>query len=339
MSKAIPGPSQRWPRACTAFMIAASCFLLSACSDRQEQVTIGLITKQEVNPYWVTMRQVAEKAAREDKVRLLTATGTSDVDVESQKAALRKMIDAGAKGILIAPTRSTELLPEIEAARGKGVTVVAVDTPFQPADAVDAYLTTDNAAAGHLVGQYAVVKAQELGLTPKIALLGMASEIRSSAERQAGFLSGFGISDGDAAIVARIDTQGDRERAKAGMAQILSQHVDVNVIYTVNEPAGLGALEALKQANANLRRVVLVSIDGGCAAIKSAVRRGEIDATAMQFPQNMAREGIKLVAASLRGGAKPSGYVDTGVRLITDDKAPGVPSEDVAYGVRNCWGD
>ena len=285
-----------------------------------------------------TLRQTAEAAAKSADVTLMTATGTSDVDAESQKAAFSRMIEDGAQGILIAPTIAPELLPLVAAAREDGVLVYAIDTAFAPEDAVDAYLATDNAAAGHLAGQYARVKSGQLGLTPKIAMLDLAPGIASGEARQAGFLSGFGIGADDPAIVARADTEGNQELGRQRMAEILSGHPDVNVIYTVNEPAALGAIEALREAGADLNRVVLVSIDGGCQAIKGAVRRGDIDATAMQFPQNMAREGVNGIAEALRGEGGLSGFLDTGVRLITDDPAPGVPSADVAFGVRNCWG-
>ncbi len=311
---------------------------LVGCGDEQD-VTIGLITKQEVNPYWVTMREVAEDTAKDNNVKLLTATGTSDVDVKSQQDALEEMVAEGAKGILIAPTSSTELLPAIKAVQDQGVLVIAVDTPVDPLDAVDAYFATDNEAAGRLVGQYAVVKAAELEITPKIAMLDLAPGISSGELRHAGFLDGFGISEDDPAIVAMADTEGDRELGEARMAEILAEHPDVNIIYTVNEPAALGALDALRDANVDLQRTILVSIDGGCRAIKDAVRPGYIDATAMQFPENMAREGVRALATAIRAGETLSGNLDTGVRLITDDPAPGIESNDVAYGVRNCWGD
>lgn len=311
---------------------------LVACSEEPE-VTIGLITKQEVNPYWVTMREVAEETAEDNNVNLLTATGTSDVDVDSQVRALEQMVAEGAKGILIAPTNSTELLPAIEAARRVGVLVIALDTPVDPPDAVDAFFATDNAAAGRLVGQYASVQAQKLGLDPKIAMLDLAPGISSGELRHQGFLEGFGISQDDPAIVATVDTEGDRELAAARMAEVLANTPDVNIVYTVNEPAALGALEALKEADADLGRTILVSVDGGCRAMKSAVRPGEIDATAMQFPANMAREGVRALANAIREGETLGGNLDTGVRLVTDDPAPGVESNDIEYGVRNCWGD
>lgn len=330
--------SSRWRRS-RAILLAGLVSFLSACSDDAPNVTVGLITKQEANPYWVTLRDVAEDTAEDENVTLLTATGMSDIDVDSQRAALEEMVANGADGILIAPTSSTALLPAIAKAKQAGVLVIAIDTPVEPVDAVDAYFATDNHAAGRLIGQYAIAKARQLGLDPKIAMLGLAPGISSGEARHSGFLDGFGITKDDAAIVAMADTEGDRELGEARMAEILAENPEVNIIYTVNEPAALGALAALRADERDLQRTILISIDGGCRAIKDAVRPGDIDATAMQFPQNMARQGVRALAQAIRGGAKPSGFFDTGVELVTGDPALGVESRDVAFGVRNCWGD
>ncbi|MGB3184729.1 MAG: substrate-binding domain-containing protein [Ornithinimicrobium sp.] len=319
---------------------ALSLTVLSACSGSDEEpVTVGLITKQEDNPYWVTMREEAQDTADTQDVTLLTATGTSDVDVESQLAAIEDMVDEGADGILIAPTDSTELVPAIEAARQAGVTVIAVDTPVQPQSAVDAFYATDNLRAGELIGQYAKAKANELGVEPQIAMLDLAPGISSGELRREGFLEGFGITGDDPQIVGSADTEGNQELGESAMAELLADNPDINVVYTVNEPAALGAITALNAEGKNLDDVIVVSVDGGCVAMKEAVRPGDIDATAQQFPQNMALKGVTAIADQVRGAAAPSGYLDTGVELITDDPAPGVSSQDVPFGIRNCWGD
>ncbi len=312
--------------------------LVGCTTQQQKPVTVGLITKQEENPYWVTMREVAEEVAKSEDVTLFTATGDSDTDVDSQVITMEAMIDRGVDGILIAATDSDAIVPAIEAARAAGITVIAVDTPVDPPSAVDAFYATDNLKAGKLVGEYAAAKAQELGLEPQIAILDLAPGISSGELRMKGFLEGFGIAADDPEVVGSVDTEGDRELGKAGMQQLLEATPGINVVYTVNEPAALGALEALREAGADLGSIVVVSIDGGCEAIKTAVRPGDIDATAQQFPQNMARLGVTAIADEVRGGEKPSGYLDTGVELITGDPAPGVTSRDVAFGVRNCWG-
>lgn len=311
---------------------------LGACAAGPDPVTIGLITKQEENPYWRTLKEAAQNEADRENVDLLTATGSSDVDVEGQRRAIRDMVGRGAKGIIIAPTSSSALNPDLEAARQLGVVVIAVDTPVDPVSVVDAYYATDNVEAGRQVGRYAAAKVGELGVQPRVAMLDLAPGITSGEQRRDGFLEGMGLAADSPELVASADSQGDRELGQQAMQTILSQHGDVNVVYTVNEPAALGALEALKAAGSDLSRMVVVSIDGGCQAMRDAVRPGDIDATAMQFPENMAREGIQSIAGAARGGQAPSGYRNTGVELITDSPVSGVPSRDVPYGIRNCWG-
>lgn len=311
---------------------------VAACGDDEEQITLGLITKQETNPFWVTMKEVAEDTADDNDAELLTATGRSDVDYESQVRALEDMTERGAEGILIAPTDSEAVVPAIQEARREGVTVIALDTPTEPESAVDALFATNNRRAGELIGRYARAKASEQGIEPKIAMLDLAPGIPSGELRHDGFLESFGIEDGDPRIVGAVDTEGDEAKGRAAMEQLLQTDPDINIVYTVNEPAAFGAATALEAAGKSEDDVILVSVDGGCEAIKDGVRPGVIDATAQQYPENMAREGVEALAKAVRGGAEPSGYLDTGVELITGDAVDGVESEDVAFGVRNCWG-
>ena len=304
----------------------------------EEEITVGLITKRDTNPFFVKMKEAAQAQADKDNVELLTAAGKSDVDNASQVTALENMTTQGAKGILIVPADSKAVVPAIEKARAAGVIVIALDTPPEPEDSVDALFATDNLKAGELIGQYAKAKVEAEGIEPKIALLDLAPGISVGQLRHDGFLKGFGIQEGDPAIVGAADTQGDTAKGQAGMEQLLQKDPDINVIYSINEPSGFGAATALKSAGKQPDDFILVSVDGGCDAIERGIKPGVIDATSQQYPQNMAAQGVEKIAAAARGGEKPSGYVDTGVKLITADPVDGVESEDAAFGTENCWG-
>jgi fructose transport system substrate-binding protein len=318
---------------------AALALGVAACGGSDKpKVTLGLIVKRETNPFWTRMEEVAKDTAGDENVKLLTAAGKSDIDNASQVAALEKMTSEGAKGILITPADSTKVVPAIEKARQAGVDVIALDTPTTPPTAVNALFATDNRQAGELIGRYAKAKAVEQGIEPKIAMLDLSPGITSGEQRHQGFLKGFGIKDGDPRIVGSVNTLGETEKGEAGMKALLAKDPGINIVYTVNEPVAFGASRALDAAGRAKGDVILVSVDGGCEAIKNGVRPGVIDATAQQYPENMAREGVKALAEAARGGPKPAGYENTGVRLITGDSVKGVPSKDVAFGVRNCWG-
>ncbi len=330
---------RRWHPGVVALAAGAVIGLgVSACGDDEERITAGLIIKQDTNPFFVKIEDTAKKTAGDENVELLVAAGKSDVDNESQVAALEDMTERGAKGILITPANSAAVVPAIEKARDAGVTVIALDTPTDPESAVDALFATDNLKAGELIGRYAKAKAVEDGIEPRIAMLDLGPGSDSGRLRHEGFLEGFGIEDGDPQIVGSVDTEGNEAKGEAGMRELLEQDPGINIVYTVNEPAAFGAASALDEAGRSDDDVILVSVDGGCEGIKRGIRTGEIDATSQQYPENMASKGVEAVAEAARGGAKPSGYLDTGVVLITGDSVDGVESEDEAFGVRNCWG-
>ncbi|MFH9001940.1 sugar ABC transporter substrate-binding protein [Streptomyces afghaniensis] len=295
-------------------------------------VKVGLITKTDTNPFFVKMKEGAEKAAKDNGVQLVTAAGKFDGDNAGQVTAVENMVASGVKGILITPSDSKAIVPAIEKAKAKGVLVIALDTPTEPESAVDALFATDNLKAGELIGEYA--KAAMKGKTAKIAALDLAPGVSVGVQRHNGFLKGFGATDKDVACAQ--DTGGDQSKGQTAMENCLQKEPGINVVYTINEPAALGAYTALK-AKGREKDVLIVSVDGGCTGTQ-AVKDGKIAATSQQYPLKMAAEGVKAVATYAKDGKKASGYTDTGVTLITDKAQDGITSKDTAYGLENCWG-
>ncbi len=299
-----------------------------------DKVVVGLITKTDTNPFFVKMKQGAEGAAKKDGVELQTAAGKFDGDNASQVTAIENMTAAGAKAILITPSDTKAIVPAIKKARAAGVMVVALDTPTDPQDATDALFATDNFKAGQLIGEYA--KAALGGKPAKIATLDLAPGISVGVLRHNGFLKGFGVNEGDPSIVCSQDTRGDRSKGQTAMENCLQKAPDINVVYTINEPAAAGAYRALKAAGKE-KNVLIVSIDGGCEGVRN-VKAGQIAATAQQYPLKMAALGVEAGAQYAKSGQKASGYKDTGVTLITDKPMQGVESKDTKFGLDNCWG-
>jgi fructose transport system substrate-binding protein len=253
------------------------------------------------------------------------------------------MVAAGAKVVLITVSDAKAIVPAVRRARARGVLVVALDSPPDPADAVDAVFATDNYQAGVLVGRYA--RAALGTRPPKIATLDLLPGHPVGARRHNGFLSGFGLKAPDAAsntlgrpaeVVCMADSYGDQARGQTGMENCLQKHPDLNVVYTINEPTAAGAARALRAAG-RAKGVVLVSVDGGCQGVRD-VAAGQIAATAQQYPVRMAELGVAAGLAFLRTGKKPSGTTDTGVALIAARPAPGVASRDVNAGMASCFG-
>jgi len=308
------------------------------------QIVVGLITKTETNPFFVKMKEGAQAKADELGIKLLTGAGAKDGDNTGQVTALENMVNAGAKGVLITPSDTKAIVPSIQKARDKGLVVIALDTATDPQSAVDALFATNNFNAGLLIGEWA--KAFMAGKTPVIATLDLQPGITVGAQRHNGFLQGYGlVSDIDpnstdlatnAAVVCSQDTHGDQTEGQTAMENCLSKNPNINLVYTINEPAAFGAYTAIKNAGKQ-DAITIVSVDGGCQGVQGVVD-GKIAATSQQYPLKMASLGVQALYDYATNGTKPSGYTDTGVTLITDKAQTGVDSQDSTYGLDNCWG-
>ena len=324
---------------CIALGLMASCATVATAAEP----IVGLITKTETNPFFVKMKEGAQAAAKAQGAKLLTASGKSDGDNAGQVTAIENMVSAGAKAVLITPSDSKAIVPAIKKARDKGVMVIALDSPTAPQEATDALFATDNYQAGILIGRYA--KAAFAGKPVKIAMLDLFPGHPVGIARHNGFLAGLGAPGIDAKtaspvktadVVCMADSYGDQGKGQTAMENCLQKNPDINLVYTINEPAAAGAYKALKAAGKE-KSVMIVSIDGGCAGVRD-VKAGAIAATAQQYPLKMAGLAVDAGVQYAKTGKKVSGYVDTGVALITDKAAPGVDSKDTAFGLGACWG-
>ena len=329
--------------ACLAFVGSAPAFA--------EDIIVGLITKTDTNPFFVKMKEGAEAKAKELGVELRSYAGKVDGDNEGQVAAIESLIAAGAKGILITPSDTKAIVTSVEKAREAGLLVIALDTPLEPITAADATLATDNFKAGELIGAWA---AKTLGDGAKDAHIGFldlaASEPTVDYLRDQGFMKGFGIDIKDPTDIGDEDdprisghdiTAGNEEGGRKAMENLLQKDNTINVIHTINEPAAVGAYQALKAVGLE-KQVLIVSVDGGCPGVKS-VTEGVIGATSQQYPLQMAALGIEAIAAFAKDGTKPKptegkNFFDTGVNLVTDKPAAGVKSIDTKEGLAKCWG-
>ena len=332
--------------------VALSALALSASfAQAQDTTKACLITKTDINPFFVKMKEGATEKANELGVELMTFAGKVDGDHETQQQAVESCIAAGAKGILIAASDTKAIVDSLSQARDNGVLVIALDTPLDPIDAADATFATDNREAGRLIGAWAAGKMGDAAADAKIAMLDLSASAPSvDVMRDQGFLEGFGIDvkdenqigdEDDARIVGHDVTSGNEEGGREAMEALLQKDPGINLVYTINEPAAAGAYEALKSFGKE-NDVLIVSVDGGCPGVTN-VQEGVIGATSQQYPLLMASKGVEAIAAFAKDGTKPENtegldFTNTGVNLVTDEPVDGVESISVEEGLDRCWG-
>ncbi len=310
-----------------------------------------LITKTDTNPFFVKMKEGAQAKADELGVELTALAGREDGDNEGQVAAIESCIANGVNGILLVPSDSAAIVDTVQQARDQGILVIALDTPLDPLDSADATFATDNFKAGELIGAWAKATLGDKAADAHIAYLDLSpAQPTVDVLRDQGFMQGFGIDLGDpkkigdetdARNVCHDVTTGNPEGGRKAMENCLQKDPDINVVYTINEPAAAGGYEALKAVGKE-KDVLVVSVDGGCPGVKN-VAEGVIGATSQQYPLLMASMGIEAIKKFADTGEKPvvpadPGFVDTGAVLVTDKPVDGVPSIDTKEGLDKCWG-
>ncbi|MGH1488945.1 MAG: substrate-binding domain-containing protein [Acidimicrobiales bacterium] len=340
-------------------LLLAFTFAAAACGGDDDTVGVSLILKNTSNPFFVNMSEQAQAEADEIGVELTVAAGEADGDTQSQIDAIEAAVARGDKGILITPSGDA-VVPALEAARDAGLLTIALDTPPNPPSAVDNTFATDNFVAGQLIGQWA---AGELaGEKATIAMLDLFNDqvVSVDTQRDQGFLEGMGIitefdasgngnepatgnySGGEYEVVCHEPTNGAVDGGRSAMETCLAANPDINVVYTINEPAAQGAYDALTAAG-SAEGVIIVSVDGGCDPGLRLVEEGVIGATAQQYPGRMATLGMEAIKTLADGGDAPANspgldFFNTGVALVTDSPVDGVDSISVSDGKEICWG-
>ncbi|MFO1104790.1 MAG: sugar ABC transporter substrate-binding protein [Amaricoccus sp.] len=310
-----------------------------------------IITKTDTNPFFVKMREGAKAASEKLGIKLTALAGREDGDNEGQVAAMESCIADGASGILLVPSDSAAIVDTVKTARDAGILVIALDTPLDPITAADATFATDNFKAGELIGAWAKAQLGDKAKDAKIAYLDLSpAQPTVDVLRDQGFMQGFGIDlkdpkkigdESDPRNVCHDVTSGNNEGGRKAMENCLQKSPDINVVYTINEPAAAGAYEALKAVGKE-KDVLIVSVDGGCPGVKN-IEAGVIGATSQQYPLLMAADGIEAIAEFAKTGKKPeipagATFIDTGAVLVTNKPVPGIESIDVKTGLEKCWG-
>jgi fructose transport system substrate-binding protein len=353
-------------------VLGAGSLVLAACgssgsnsssnpsSGGSSAVGVSLILKTLSNPYFVSMQKDAQAEATKDHVKLTVAAGKTDGDTQTQISAIDNAISRGDKGILIT-TNGDAVNSELKKAKQSGLFVIALDTVPTPPSTVDVTYATDNEQAGKLIGQYAATKLA--GGKAVIAMLDLFNNqvVSVDTNRDHGFLEGMGIDPGSKTqngqeaksgsytggkggsytVACHQPTQGAIPGGKTAMENCLSANGDINVVYTINEPAADGALQALQAAGKT--NVLVVTIDGSCTYVNGLLKQGKIAADSAQYPGDMASKGVKAIADLARGGSKPvlpagKDFIDTGTALVTANAISGVDSQTPDQAATKCWG-
>ena len=276
----------------------------SAGKDSAGSKKIGLVVSTLNNPFFVTLKEGAEKKAKELGYELVVLD--SENDPAKEVSNMEDITTKGVSLVLLNPVDSDAAAASVQVANGASIPVITLDRAANGGK-VETHIASDNIAGGKMAGQYLV---EQLGGKGNIVELeGIAG---SSAARDRG--QGFeqGIKGSGLKVVSKQAADFDRTKGLSVMENILQGNQDIKAVFAQNDEMALGAQKAL--ADAGMKDVLIVGFDATDDAVK-AVKDGKMAATVAQQPDLIGSLGIET-AIKVINKEKVEKFIPVELQLI-----------------------
>lgn len=294
-------------------------FLLGALSVSAAQPlrSVAITVGDLGNPFFVQIAKGAEAKARELGGAGVKITAVSSgYDLNQQTNQMEDFIAAKVDLIVLNAADTKGIAPAVRKARAAGIVVVAVDVAAE--GGVNATVMSDNVQAGRVAAEYLVKRLNGKG---SVVIIN-GPPVSAVADRVAGAEAVFRATPGIRLLSRDQNAGGNRQGGMNVMTDLLTAHPQIDAVFAINDPSGLGAALALRQARRE--NVVVAAVDGAPDAEK-ALRdeKNAFAASAAQDPFTMAGKAVEVGFGILQGRPAPEGRVLVPVSLITRDNIAG----------------
>ncbi|MCW7764391.1 ribose ABC transporter substrate-binding protein RbsB [Photorhabdus luminescens] len=252
--------------------------------------TIALVISTLNNPFFVTMKDSAQKEA--DKLGYNLIVLDSQDNPAKELANVQDLTVRGTKLMLINPTDSDAVGNAIIMANNAKIPVITLDRIANKGTVVS-HIASDNRLGGKIAGDFI---AEKLGNGAKIIQLEGIAGTSAARERGEGFNKV--VQEHKFSVLASQPADFDRTKGLNVMQNLLTAHPAVQAVFAQNDEMALGALRALQTAGKS--DVLVVGFDGTEDGIE-AVQRGKLGATIAQRPDQIGIVGIQIANKVLKG--------------------------------------
>jgi len=298
------------------------CFLLSSvllilslvlpayAADRPLR-SVGLTVGDLGNPFFVQIAKGAETKARElggPAVKFSAASSGYDLNLQTNQ--MEDFIAAKVDLIILNAADTKGIAPAVKKARAAGITVIAVDVAAE--GGVAATVMSDNVQAGRLAAEFIVKKLAGKG---RVAIIN-GPPVSAVMDRVAGADAVFARHPGIKIVSRDQNAGGNRMGGMNVMTDLLTAFPELDAVFAINDPTGLGAALAIKQARRT--GVFVVGVDGAPEAQKALQDPKSVFlATAAQDPFTMAAKAVEIGFGVLQGRTPEAAPVLIPVTAVT----------------------
>ena len=276
----------------------ATALLLALSTNAMAKDTIALTISTLDNPFFVSLKDGAQKKADELGYKLVVLD--SQNDPAKELANVEDLIVRGAKVLLINPTDSETVSNAVAIANRNKIPVITLDRGARKGDVVS-HIASDNVAGGKMAGDFNAKVLQLEGLAGTSA----------ARERGEGFKQA--VTEHKFDVLASQPADFDRTKGLNVMENLLASKGAVQAVFAQNDEMALGALRALSAAN---KKVLVVGFDGTDDGIK-AVKSGKMAATIAQQPALIGELGV-VTADKLVKGEKVEAKIPVDLKVISE---------------------
>ncbi|MCD2346971.1 ribose ABC transporter substrate-binding protein RbsB [Clostridium guangxiense] len=249
--------------------------ILSGCGTENNKNKIGMVISTLDNPFFVSMKDGAEKEAKKMGYDLIVLNSQNDPGKE--RSNVEDLVESGVSAIIINPTDSDAVSNSIKVVNKNKVPILTVDRQANGGKVVS-FIASDNVKGGQEAAKFILNKLKNKKIIKVVELQGTPGA-SASRDRGKGFHS---VVDGNPKVnvVSSQTANFDRQQGLSVMENIIQAKPDFDAVFAQNDEMALGAVKALKTAN---KHAIVIGFDGTLDG-KQAVKSDDMTATIAQQP-------------------------------------------------------
>lgn len=216
-----------------------------------KDLKLGFILGSREHAFYLQIEKGIEAAAADMGFEAVVLESELSGAVATER--IEGLVVDGMDAISLACNEPAACTNAIEAADAEGVPMFTFDCTSTLTDCIKCFVGTDNYQGGVVGGEATIAKLDELGLKEgaTVGIIGY-PEPQSCIDREAGWMSVVEAKKDEYKlnIVNLGNYQGQADIAQNLMSDALITYPDMAVVFTVGDPACIGALAAIKAAGA-----------------------------------------------------------------------------------------
>lgn len=271
-----------------------------------KNITIGVSISTLNNPFFVSVKEGIEKAAKEAGITVKVADAQNDSSKQSND--VDDLIQQDVDMLLVNPVDSAAISSAVKTANDADIPVIAIDRSADKGK-VETLVASDNREGGKMAADFIIA---QLGEKAKVAELEGTPGASATRERGEGFHS---IADTKLDVVEKQSADFDRTKGLNVSENVLQANASIAAIFAQNDEMALGAVEAAKAAG---KAILIVGFDGNDDGLK-AVKEGKMAATIAQQPELIGQKAVGAVTA-IADGKTLEKTISVDLKLVTSEK-------------------